>query len=165
MAATASVLWCTGDCVWELRSDCGFLQVGKYWDGMVTGMFMAARSGHTACVEQLLAAGADPNKAARDGRVAGCTPLCVAAQHGHEAVVARLLAPGVGTDPNQARTTTGGAPLIMAAQNGHEAVVARLLAPGVGTDPNQASNEEWHGGRDRDEAWARRRCGATQVKT
>ena len=89
----------------------------------------------------------------------------MATQNGHEAVVARLLAPGVGTDPNQTTTTDGTTPLCMAAQEGHEAVVARLLAPGVGTDPNQAPNEEWHGGRDRGEAWARRRCGATQVKT
>ena len=32
-------------------------------------------------------------------------------------------------------------------------------------DVSPAINEEWHGGRDRGEAWARRRCGATQVKT
>ena len=73
MAATASLLWCKGDCVWELRSDCGFRsQVGEYRDGMVTGMLMTARNGHTACVEQLIAADANPNKAQTDDE---STPL------------------------------------------------------------------------------------------
>ena len=77
---------------------------------MVTGMLMAAMNEHTTCVEQLLAAGADSNKAVRDGAMAGATPLYIAAQNSHEAVVARLLAPGVGTDPNQATTTDGARP-------------------------------------------------------
>ena len=112
--------------------------MGEYWDGMVTGMLMAALNGHTACVEQLIAAGADPNKA---HSTKGVTPLWMAAMNGDEAVVARLLAPGAGTDPNQARTDDGATPLYIAAQKGREAVVAQLLALGVGTDPNQAKTD------------------------
>ena len=114
------------------------LQVGEYPYDTVTAIFMAALGGHTACVEQLIAAEADPNQAHVTN---GFTPLCVAAQSGRHAVVARLLALGVGTDPNQASTDTGATPLLMAAQKGHEAVVARLLAPEVGTDPNQARTD------------------------
>jgi ankyrin repeat protein len=122
-----------------------------------TALGLAAGSGRTEAVEQLLEAGAPVRAGGGGGRLPlhyaaeqghcdvvtqllvagaavddadeeGCTPLWVAAFCGHDAVVARLLAAGAAV--NEAKEN-GCTPLYIAVQGCHELVVAQLLAAGA----------------------------------
>ena len=86
-----------------------------------------AERGDTAGVAEMLAAGADANKADKDG----VTPLCWAAIEGKDAVVEKLLA--AGADANKA-CKDGVTPLLLAAINGKDAMVEKLLAAGAKFD-------------------------------
>ena len=88
-----------------------------------TALGAAALKGQTRCLELLLAAGADADKA--DGY--GSTPLIIAADGAQLACVERLLKAGADKD---AQDTDGETALLYAAWNGHEAVVEVLLAAG-----------------------------------
>jgi ankyrin repeat protein len=92
-----------------------------------TALYCAARGGQTAVVEQLLAAGADPDLA----NAAGDTPLLWAAQQGDVATVDALLAGGAAIDQ---ATDAGHTPLLRAVYGGHDDVVARLLDAGADPD-------------------------------
>jgi ankyrin repeat protein len=83
----------------------------------------AARNGHDAMVELLLAIGtADLNSKDECGQ----TPLSVASENGHASVVKLLLATGrIDLD---SMNQTGRTPLVWAAKNGHASVVQLLLA-------------------------------------
>ena len=89
----------------------------------VSGLFLAAQSGHHKVVEILVAAEVVLNLA----RDYGATALFVAAQNGHHKVVEILVAGGV--DINQ--TWSGAASLFVAAQNGHYKVVEILITTEV----------------------------------
>ena len=84
-----------------------------------TPLWAAARNGHEAVVPALLAAGADKDRASRDG----ATPLWVAAAKGHAAVVSALLAAGVDKRKRSSASTT---PERVAARSGHQVVVSAL---------------------------------------
>ena len=74
-------------------------------------------NGHSAVVEQLVAAGAEVNWQEEDG----ATALMAAAGEGHSAIVEQLVA--AGAEVNRA--------LIWAAGEGHSAVVEQLVAAGA----------------------------------
>lgn len=90
-------------------------------------MLDAAEGGDAVVVQNLLAAGADPNT--RDFQ--GYRPLHRAAQGGHHAATTILLAHGA--DPNAANNW-GETPLVTAAQAGSAGVVQSLLAAGAGVN-------------------------------
>ena len=91
----------------------------------------AARDGHTAIVEQLLAVpGIDVNAKDEDGS----PPLHCA--YGHTAIVERLLAAGADVD---ARNNDGDTALMKAIVNSHTAIVRMLLAAGADVDARNNS--------------------------
>jgi hypothetical protein len=125
----------------------------------------AALEGHEACVKVLLDAGADTERAEKDGCTAliaaafcghaacvnalldagadkerakkdGCTALMAAAFHGHEECVKALL--DAGADKNCAQKD-GRTALMFAANKGHEACVKALLD--AGADKNCAQKD------------------------
>jgi uncharacterized protein len=89
-------------------------------------LFDAVMAGDEARVEELLAAGEDPNPIGDRGR----TPLMVAAEAGSETIV-RLLLEG-GAEP-MLTDSTGETALLMAAAHGHPAV-CKLLMPHASPD-------------------------------
>ncbi len=134
-----------------------------------TPLHYAARLGHAAAIDALLAGGADPNARTTKGpdpaalcgqarprgghRGApgrrrrsqgaddqeGPSPLHAAAQKGHAAAIAALLADSR-TDPN-ARDKHGITPLHWAAGGGRPEAIAALLAGGA--DPNARAKNGW----------------------
>lgn len=90
-----------------------------------TPLWWAARNGHAAVV-QLLIASSEVNPDLEDDQ--DRTPLSMAARNGHEAVVQLLLAQG-DVDPDF-KDIHGRTPLCWAANNGHTAIVKLLLAIG-----------------------------------
>ncbi|KAI9772157.1 MAG: hypothetical protein M1839_002528, partial [Geoglossum umbratile] len=91
-----------------------------------TPLLWAARNGHEAVVELLLAM----RKVDVDSKNKyGQTPLSWAAESGHEAVAELLLATGK-VDVDSKDSNGGRTPLSWAARNGHEAMVKLLLATG-----------------------------------
>ncbi len=90
-------------------------------------LYTAARDGHVACVELLLARGAD--KDAKNNH--GTTPLLGAASEGHENCVEALLRAGA---DKEAKSNDGNTPLLRAAYNGHEKCVEALLRAGAAVD-------------------------------
>jgi hypothetical protein len=89
-------------------------------------LFDAVRAGDVSRVEELLAAGEDPNAFGERNR----TPLMVAAEAGHEDVVRLLL--DAGAEPTFT-DAVGESALVMAAANGH-ADICSLLMPHAGED-------------------------------
>ncbi|CAL1139465.1 unnamed protein product [Cladocopium goreaui] len=92
-----------------------------------TPLHYAAKSGHTAVMERLLAAGAAVDAADNEGWL----PLHSVAFNGHTAVVEQLLAAGAAVD---AVDSKGKTPLHRATDRGHSAVVEQLLAAGAAVD-------------------------------
>ncbi len=90
-------------------------------------LFAAVKSGQTAQVGQLLAAGADPNIR---GQV-GLTPLISAALGGRAEIVKLLVDKGADVS---AKSDNGMTALMVAAAEGHKEVAQLLLAKGA--DPN-----------------------------
>jgi hypothetical protein len=82
----------------------------------------AARSGHTAQVEALLAKGANIEGAEKDGR----TALMLAARHGRVETVRALLAKGAKVD---VRDRDGWTAYALALEEGHDAVLKLLPEP------------------------------------
>lgn len=74
-----------------------------------TPLLQAAASGQIGAVRLLLAAGADPNVATREG----CTPLHKAVENGHDEIVRLLIDAGASAT---ARHHTGATPLSIAAK-------------------------------------------------
>lgn len=93
-----------------------------------TTLFEAAAAGSLGDVEALLDAGADPERADREGR----TPLHRAAAAGHRDVVERLLA--AGADVNARDEADRRTPLQCAVASGHAETVELLLAKGADPD-------------------------------
>ena len=91
-------------------------------------LHLASQEGSEDATRELIAAGADVNKAEDTG---GFTPLIIAAQKGYEPVVGMLIA--AGADVNKTNKQ-GMATLHMAAQCGHEPVVRALIAAGAEID-------------------------------
>ena len=94
---------------------------------------IAAESGHHLCVEVLLKAGADPNKAGNKGE----TALMLAAQNGHDVCARVLLYAGANVEH---ALDDGFNSLLYAAENGHEQVARVLLE--AKADPNRG-NAGW----------------------
>jgi ankyrin repeat protein len=90
-------------------------------------LYIAAKEGHLAVVQLLLAKGASIDAAAEDG----CTPLWIAAFYGHAEVVALLLEQGAAVEGKHKDSVT---PLAVAAQRGHLEVVRQLLQKGAVVD-------------------------------
>ena len=107
-------------------------------DKGATPLYIAAKGGHSAVVNQLLETNADPNQARTDD---GQTPLFTAAHEGHGVVVHQLLENNA--DPNQATTDKGATPLYVAAQEGRDGIAKQLLENNA--DPNQACTDYEHG--------------------
>lgn len=100
-----------------------------------TPLCFAARNGHTAVVQLLIASSkVDPDSADRRGQ----TPLSIAARKGHETVVQLLLAQ---KDINpDSKDDDGKTPLWWAAHNGGTAIVKLLLTMGrVGLEPKDGA--------------------------
>ena len=97
--------------------------------GTDSDLILAARDGHAAIVERLLAAGADVNGVGENDWNA----LMLAAREGHTAIVERLLA--AGADVN-AKDYAGNTALILAADRGHTAIVKLLLEEGADVNAN-----------------------------
>lgn len=92
----------------------------------------AALAGSAARVQQLLAAGADPNEATAEG----VTALHAAMGLGRQAVVAALL--GAGADPNYRAAIDGSTLLHYAARENHPEAVQQLVAAGANLDARLA---------------------------
>jgi ankyrin repeat protein/uncharacterized protein YwqG len=111
-----------------------------------TALELAAAAGSLACVEALLAAGADPRRVS-DAEVRterakedAASPLLNAIRAGSLEIVQRLLKAGV--DPNR-MTKADRRPLDMARALGHDAIVKALEAAGaVGVRPEELSLEQ-----------------------
>ncbi len=97
-----------------------------------TPLLAAARSGHPATIQRLLASGADPE--AHDAE--GLTALQWAAKGGQPDVARHLLAAKARVD-SPGREKTRSPPLFLATMEGHRETVAALLAGGA--DPNAAN--------------------------
>jgi hypothetical protein len=96
-------------------------------------LFDAVMAGDEARVEELLAAGEDPNPIGDRGR----TPLMVAAEAGHEKLVHALLA--AGGEP-MLTDSMGETALLIAAAHGHPAV-CRLLMPHAREDERDLAQQ------------------------
>lgn len=99
----------------------------------VTALQLAAENGHAAIVQQLLAAGAEVDKAT----VTTPPALHLAASRGHVAMVKQLLDAGAALDG----TGKGSTPLLWAASGGQAAVVQQLLDAGAAV--NLADDTSW----------------------
>ncbi|XP_022819584.1 ankyrin repeat domain-containing protein 29 isoform X1 [Spodoptera litura] len=156
-----------------LRGDCDrlrqLLDTGKVHidsrdrDG-TTPLILSAAMGHTECVRELLAQGADPACSRTTGTSAlffaaqggfldiarllldsgaaidapsmdGGTPLFVACQCGHLPVVDELIRRGANVNSCMKDKAS---PLFIAAQNGHEDVCAALVSAGAAVDAPRA---------------------------
>ncbi|XP_028039065.1 ankyrin repeat domain-containing protein 29 isoform X2 [Bombyx mandarina] len=116
-----------------LRGDCDrlrqLLDTGKVHidsrdrDG-TTPLILAAAMGHTDCVRELLAQGADPACC----RTTGTSALFFAAQGGFLDIARLLLDAGAAID---APSSDGGTPLFVACQCGHLPVVDELISRGA----------------------------------
>ncbi|CAG9097177.1 unnamed protein product [Plutella xylostella] len=116
-----------------LRGDAGrlrtLLDTGKVHidsrdrDG-TTPLILSAAMGHTECVRELLAQGADP----ACSRTTGTSALFFAAQGGFLDIAQVLLDHGAAID---APSTDGGTPLFVACQCGHLPVVEELIRRGA----------------------------------
>ena len=95
--------------------------------GKHTPLHIAARGGHGAIVQQLLAAGAN----ARVLTTTGAAPLHFAAASGDEVSVRALLDAGAEVDVKE--PSWGQTPLMFAASSGRTAVVKLLVARGAST--------------------------------
>ncbi|WP_217126415.1 ankyrin repeat domain-containing protein [Hydrogenophilus thiooxidans] len=84
-------------------------------------LIYAAMQGHSAVVDLLLKAGANPNRASENGM----TPLMWAARNGHAAVVARLLAHGADTEAVSDRGYTA---VSLALSKGETAIAQQIEA-------------------------------------
>ncbi|MBK3647573.1 ankyrin repeat domain-containing protein [Streptomyces sp. MBT33] len=93
-------------------------------------LFEAVLRGDSTRVEALLRAGADPERADREGT----TPLYEAAVNGEAGIVRLLLAAGAPPDAESSGIGAEGTPLCAAACWGHADVVRELLAHGA--DPS-----------------------------
>ena len=96
--------------------------------GAYTPLLLAARDGHTAVVEALVSAGADPDRA----NSTGTTPLMLAAASGRADAVKVLL--DHGATPNAAETTTGQTAVSFAAAYGRADAIRVLAAAGAPLD-------------------------------
>jgi hypothetical protein len=92
-------------------------------------LHIAARKGHVAVIEALLAAGAAVDMQDKDG----ASPLYIGAREGQAAAVEALLAGGAAKNL-QMNGAGGQAPLHAAAINGHLAALEALLAAGATKD-------------------------------
>lgn len=112
---------------------------------LFTPLMAAARGGHSAMVELLLRAGANPNLGGREQAFLIVGPLMLAARHGHAAIVQQLLDAGVATAaPGRCLfqlRERGDTAIHEAARNGHAKVVALFLQAGL--DVKERS--EWSG--------------------
>lgn len=86
----------------------------------------AVRGGSEALVEELLAAGANPNE--RDEDEVGCAPLHHAAAQGHEWIISVLVVNGADIHAQDKRGCT---PLHHAISQGHVAAVQTILGAGA----------------------------------
>jgi ankyrin repeat protein len=93
--------------------------------GDVTDLAIAARTGDTARIRTLVAAGHDPNR--RDRGLNHWTPLLHAIHKGRRGAVEALIAAGANVNAGAPH------PLVMAAGNGQADIVRSLLA--AGADP------------------------------
>jgi ankyrin repeat protein len=115
----------------------------------LTALQHAAKHGHGAILNQLLAAGSDIHRAPSADR--GCTVLQAAAEGGHLGVVDRLLL--AKTDVNAPPASYHGrTALEAAAKGGHYAVVDQLLMEKADVNAPSA----WYGGRTVLQAAAKR---------
>ena len=96
-------------------------------------LYFAALQGNVDIVINMLAQGADINKAWS----IGLTPLLIASQKGHVNVVRVLLEHGADIDKAM---NSGATPLFMASQNGHVDVVRVLVEQGADINKPRASN-------------------------
>jgi hypothetical protein len=96
-------------------------------------LFDAVRAGDVSRVEELLAAGEDPNAFGERNR----TPLMAAAEAGHEDVVRLLL--DAGAEPTFT-DEVGESALVMAAANGH-ADICTLLMPHAREDEQDLARQ------------------------
>ncbi|KAJ1493579.1 ankyrin repeat-containing domain protein, partial [Baffinella frigidus] len=97
-----------------------------------TAVHVASRNGRFEVIDQLVAAGADLNKADNQGS----TPLHVSARDGRLGAVSWLLAAAADVNKPDVNRTS---PLFAAAQGGHLEVVEELLD--AGGDPDQSDDE------------------------
>ena len=94
-----------------------------------TPLFLAARDGHDAVVERLLAV---PGVDANQPNQSGATPLLVAAQNGHEPCVRALIEAKAGLEAIESQM--GGTALLWASAKGYDQVVRALIDAGANTD-------------------------------
>ncbi len=117
------------------------LSAGAKADGgsaKITALTQGLRAGSYATVKLLLDAGADPNRAAADGR----KPLMLAARAGLDESVRILL--DKGADVNGRNRQDGSTALMWAANNGHKQLVELLIDRGA--DPSLTAKDGWTAG-------------------
>lgn len=101
-----------------------------------TALMMAAREGHLAAVQALLAGGADPNVQSTGN---GNTALMAAAASGRDDIVQVLLA--AGADVNARQAASKYTPLMFAASEGHAEVTQSLVNSGADVNAKSANGE------------------------
>jgi len=104
----------------------------------ITALTQGLRAGSNATVKLLLDAGADPNRAAADGR----KPLMLASRVGLDESVRTLL--DKGADVNGRNKQDGSTALMWAANNGHKRLVDLLIERGA--DPSLTAKDGWTAG-------------------
>ncbi len=104
----------------------------------ITALTQGLRAGSYATVKLLLDAGADPNRAAADGR----KPLMLASRVGLDESVRTLL--DKGADVNGRNKQDGSTALMWAANNGHKRLVDLLIERGA--DPSLTAKDGWTAG-------------------